>query len=303
MKNIIVSNETLPSARQIKDLAQEFIRDLDASETTRVTYKKALTKFILWLDEDRPTRATIIEYKKYLLEEKAALTVSLYMAVVRQFFAYLENRRIYPNIAQGIKGLPKSDEPLTAWFTDIEARRIVDGIELNSVADYRDAAMITLMIHTGIRTIEAVRADIGDIGTEGGEKILRIWGKGRAGKDRKVVLVEEVLNSLMDYWQKRGSSKDDEPLFVSHSNRNQSRRLTTKSIRDIVSARFTNVGLKTPLTSAHSLRHTAAVLAIAGGANIVAVQEMLGHSNINTTRIYAKLLNRITDSAERKIQF
>jgi integrase/recombinase XerC/integrase/recombinase XerD len=163
--------------------------------------------------------------------------------------------------------------------------------------------MINLMVRTGLRTIEVSRALIDDIQREGGETVLRVWGKGRDTKDDLVILTEEAYKPILDYLQARGTTKLSDPLFISHSNRDKGQTLTTRSIRRIIQTRLAAVGLKTSKVTAHSLRHTAGTIALMNGADLLSVKEMLRHSNINTTLVYAHNLNRLSKGAEKFITF
>ena len=188
-------------------------------------------------------------------------------------------------------------------LTKDEVKRLLDGIKTTNLNALRDYALINLMLRTGLRTIEVVRASIGDIGREGGETVLRVWGKGRDTKDEFVILMESAYKPILDYLQCRQTTNTSEPLFASHSNRNTSEPLTTRSIRRIIEARLKAVGLKTSKVTAHSLRHTSATIALTNGADLIQVKEMLRHSDVNTTMNYAHNLNRLSKGAEKFIEF
>ena len=127
--------------------------------------------------------------------------------------------------------------------------------------------------------------------------------KEQSPKDEFVILTEETYSPILDYLQARGESKLSEPLFMSHSNRNRAKNLTIRSIRRVVEAKLKAVGLKTSKIIAHSLRHTAGTTALMNGADLLSVKEMLRHSNINTSLVYAHNLNRLTNGAEKFITF
>lgn len=318
MKDIAVIAKT--EVVEIKDILQNaidaFLASIDTKERTRDAYRKALKVFNEWIAErgyTRPTRENIIEYKQYLQDkiiqtqdgEKplSALTISAYLTALRRFFGYLEAEKIYPNIAKDIKGLKRPKGFLKDTLTKDEVIRLLEGIQETTLNDLRDYAVINLMIRTGLRTIEVTRALIGDIGRESGETVLRVWGKGRDSKDDFVILTEESYKPILDYLQARGETSTQEPLFSSHSNRNKKEALTTRSIRRIIETRLKAVGLKTSKVTAHSLRHTAGTIALMNGADILGVKEMLRHSSVNTTLVYAHNLNRITKGAEKYIDF
>lgn len=317
--NEIIATETkaVSICILLQQAVNKFILSLDTKEQTRDTYRKALKVFNEWIIEKgytNPAREQILEYKDFLqnrtvvntegeLKTLSPLTVTAYLTALRRFFAYLESEKIYPNIAKDIKGLKRPKGFLKDTLTKDEVKRLLEGIQESGLNALRDYAMINLMIRTGLRTIEITRALIGDIGREGGETILRVWGKGRDSKDDFVILTEDAYKPILDYLQARGESKTADPLFISHSNRNKAQNLTTRSIRRVIEDRLKAVGLKTSKVTAHSLRHTAGTIALMNGADLISVKEMLRHSNINTTLIYTHNLNRLEKGAEKFITF
>lgn len=317
---LIPTTETRAIA-DVKDLLRiavdKFLASLDTKEVTKQAYRKALRIFQIWMTDknyQNPTRENILEYKAYLQgktiagkdgepKKLASLTVTVYLIALRRFFAFLEAEKLYPNITKGIKGLKRPRGFLKDTLTKDEVKRLLEGIKVDNLNALRDYAMINLMLRTGLRTLEISRATIGDIGREGGETILRVWGKGRDTKDDFVILTEGAYKPILDYLQAQRETKLSEPLFISHSNRNKAEALSTRSIRRIIEARLKQVGLKTSKITAHSLRHTAGTLALMNGADLLSVKEMLRHSNINTTLIYTHNLKRITHGAEKFINF
>ena len=94
----------------------------------------------------------------------------------------------------------------------------------------------------------------------------------------------------------------EEPLFASLSDRNAGQRLSTRTVRRVVADAMKKAGIKTPRLSAHSLRHTAATLAVSNGAPLMAVQAMLRHTDPKTTLIYVRNVQRFgPEAAERFI--
>jgi len=318
-KNLVPTKKTdiVEIKSVLESTVEVFLSSLDVKERTRDSYRKSLKVFQLWIEENKITqleRKDILAYKEYLQEKTfvdhsgeiknhSALTVSAYLTALRRFFAYLEAEKIYPNVSRDIKGLKRPKGFLKDTLTKEEARRLIDGIKTESLNALRDLALINLMIRTGLRTIEVAMALIGDIGRESGEVVLRIQGKGRDSKDDFVLLTDQTYRPILDYLQARDAMGLQEPLFASHSNRNKTATLTTRSIRRIIESRLKAVGLKTAKITAHSLRHTSATIALMNGADLLSVKEMLRHANINTTLIYSHNLNRVNNGAEKAIDF
>lgn len=158
------------------------------------------------------------------------------------------------------------------------------------------------MIRTGLRTHEVIKANIGDIRQQAGEALLYVHGKGRDSKDEFVLLTQETLKPLYEYFQERGRLDDADPLFASLSDRNNNQRLTTRSIRRIIKEHLRGIGIDSKKLTAHSLRHTFATIAIMNGAPLLQVKEAMRHKSIDTTTIYAHAIDRITNGAERYIK-
>ena len=303
----IKEQELITAKEKLNSLLVKFLNELDVSTLTKTCYEKGLKRFLSYLEQkdiSYPSREYVLAYKNDLKENLKPSTINLYLSAVRRFFSWLEGNKIYPDIAKGVKGFKRPKGYLRNELKAIQVRRLLDGIDKSDIIGLRDYALINLMVRTGLRSIEVINANVGDIESKGGEMILKIKGKGRDEKDDFVLLTDESYNPLMDYLRVRGKTNPTDSLFIAHSNNhNGNKRLTTRSVRRIVAERLKDTGLKNDKTTCHSLRHTAGSLAIEGGANVIQVKEMLRHSNINTTMIYVHNQNRIKFGAEKFIKF
>jgi len=285
---------------------EKFLASIDVKDKSKDAYRKALRVFQAWIIDkgySNLERVHILEYKAHLAARLSSLSVSAYMTALRQFFAFLEAEMIFPNIAKDIKGMKRPKGFLKDPLTQDEAKRLLDGIKTDDLNGLRDYALVSLMLHTGMRTIEVSRALIGDIRRMNGDTILQVQGKGRDSKDDFVILTEQAYKPILDYLSARKATNLKDPLFASHSNRNKTATLTVRSISRLVAARLKTVGLKTPKITAHSLRHSFATIALMNGADILSIKESLRHANINTTLIYTHNLNRLKNGAEKFVKF
>ena len=167
----------------------------------------------------------------------------------------------------------------------------------------RDYAIVNLLLRTGLRCVEVVRANIDDITYKGGQRILRVWGKGRDERDNFVVLTDKAYAPIKAYLETRGSTTLKEPLFVSTSNRNQNGRLTTRTISKICKEGFRAIGIDAHEYTAHSLRHTTAVMLLKNGS-LADVQSVLRHTSPATSQIYTKSIEeelRLANPSEMKL--
>ncbi len=291
---------------EINELTDRFISSLDVAPASRETYRRQLKAFFLWMkdaEEKNPDRETILRYKAYLAaQELSSFTISGYIVTVRKFFEWTEGTKQYPNIARGVKGAKKAlgfrKDPLTVS----QIRELLNSIPRDTLEGKRDFALLTLMVNTGLRTIEIERAIVADIRQETGEAVLWIQGKGHDTKDAFVLLTDSVSKPLQEYLSARGPMKETVPLFTTTGNRGHGEALTTRSIRRIVKARLAGIDIVSGRLTAHSLRHTAVTLALLSGASLQETQALARHTNINTTMIYAHNISRIQNAPERGIE-
>ncbi len=283
-----------------------FIKSLDIRDSSRQTYKRQLKEFIIWYTHAQSPvleREHLLAYKTFLNEQKAlsSLTIGGYLTAVRRFFEWLESMKIYPNIAKGIRGPKRKRGFKKDILTPAQVKKLLGSLDCTTLTGKRDYALLNLMIRTGLRTIEIVRATKEDITHQTGEAVLLIHGKGRDGKDELVLLTEPTLRPIREYLKARGKIRDTDPLFASHSTKNHGKKLTTRSISRIVKERLRAIDLDDSRLTAHSLRHTAITFSLLGGATPQEARALARHADINTTLIYAHNINRIQQAPERKI--
>lgn len=304
-------NEIVNKNITLQEMIDKFINVQDVSEKSRNTYKRELRKFTDWLEDTNRIekmndlqREDILEYKRYLQDQDlSSYTISGYLTAVRKFFKWLESERIYPNIAQDIKGMKKAKGHRRDCLTPGQIKKALEQIDRSTMKGKRDYALFNLLARTGLRTIEIANAKIGDIRQESGQAVLWIKGKGRDEKDDFVLLTEKSLEPIREYLAERDSLEDDKPLFISLSNRNYGGSMTTRSISRVIKNILKEINLNSKRYTAHSLRHTAITLAIKGGASLEQAQAMARHSDPKTTMVYFHNLDRIDEGAEKCIKF
>jgi len=310
MKQEIERKENLEivSQKSFDTLTEKFLTSLEVTDSSKSTYRRQLRQFFSWLqDRSDLTAQTFVEYKNALLNEKklTPLTVAGYLTAVRKFFSWLESEKIYPNIAK-VKSPKKPRGYRKDCLSKEQIRSSLATINRTAEKGLRDYAVFNLLVRTGLRTIEVARATIGDIRQESGQAVLYIQGKGRNEKDDFVLLTEEALTPIRDYLRAReqnGKLFDDDPLFSSESNRNGGQAMTTRSLSRIVKNALRSSGNDSKRLSAHSLRHTAITLSIAGGASLQQVQSMARHADPKTTMVYLHNIERVKAGAEKYISF
>lgn len=289
--DIILSNskDLTASPSRIEDLLNRFIISQDVKQSSKSLYKRTLKRFFSWIRENNYklseiARPEIIKYKEDLLaSDKSSLTVGSYITSVRKFYEWAEANKLYPNIAKGIKTPKRKQQFRKQPLTPIQAKELLNFYRTGALRDY---AIVNLLLRTGLRTIEVVRANIGDIVFKGTRRVLLIQGKGRDEKDNFVILTDKTFKPIEGYLAERGETDTSEPLFSSTSNNSKGERLTTRTISKIAKEGLKAIGLDNKLFTAHSLRHTTAVSILRAGGSLEEVQGVLRHSNPSTTQIY-----------------
>jgi len=298
-------SSSIAVVRLTQELTDRFIAYLDVSASSAYTYKRSLRRFSQYLSDmniTEPTRATILQYRDSLRSQGlSSSTIQSYMSTVRQFFQWTAHEQLYPNIAEGIKGAKVNQLYRKDALTAEQAHRLTESIDRCDIVSIRNYAIIVLMLTTGLRSIELVRLNIEDMRYHGGDMVLYVQGKGEEDKAAYIKLVPDVEVSIRQYLHTRSNPGESSPLFASCSDRNNGKRLTTRSISRIAKTALREAGLDSNRLTAHSLRHTAGTLNLLGGGTIDETQQLLRHSKIATTMIYLHHLSRDNNDSEMRI--
>lgn len=290
-----------------RGLVATFVSEQDVKESSRQLYNRTLSQFFKWVEStgrelNSMSRVDILEYKDSLQSEGlSALTIGSYIVAVRKFYEWAEAHKLYPNIAKGVKTPKRVQAFKKQHLTDNKSSELLSYFEAKSL---RDFAIVNLILRTGLRTIEVVRADIGDITFKGERRVLKVWGKGHTEKDDFVVLSEKAYLPIAKYLATRKGAKAGEPLFTSNSRNNKGGRLTTRTISHICKEGLQAIGMDGKEFTAHSLRHTTAVAILKHGGNITDVQSVLRHSSPVTSQIYTESVKeemRLQEAPEMKL--
>lgn len=276
-----------------RGLVASFVVEQDVRESSRKLYTRTLSQFFKWVEEsgrnvNTLSRTDILEYKDYLTERGLSpLSVGSYIVSVRKFYEWAEARKFFPNIAKGIKTPKRQQAFKKQHLTDNRSAELLNHFE--TAESLRNFAIVNLILRTGLRTVEVVRADIGDITFKGERRVLKIWGKGRDGKDDFVVLSEKAYEPIARYLSEaRRAYRAGEPLFTSESRQNRGGRLSTRTVSGICKGGLRSIGMDGREYTAHSLRHTTAVAILKHGGDIMEVQSVLRHNSPVTSQIYTE---------------
>lgn len=298
---LIINKETINQDYQ--KIIDNWLLESEISSNSKITYESGLKRYISYLSENNiiSTRTSIIEFKNKLIREFSNSTAYIYISGIKSFYRYLSRNYNIPNIASDIK-LPKIPRGFKKDCLTIEqVYTLLNSLEDSTLVKARDKAMINLFIRCGLRCSELVNANIEDIGTRDGLKVLYVKGKGHNEKDDFVVLTNDMLEILDKYLVMRKNYIDKSPLFSSISNRSYGKRLDSSTVRAKCKDYLRSVGIDTPRVSTHSFRHTAITLSILAGSNLVDVKDFARHTDINTSLRYIHNLKRLENAPELKI--
>jgi integrase/recombinase XerC/integrase/recombinase XerD len=294
--------------QQTEEIVERFLKSSSKlRQNSRDLYRRTLKQFFLWAESrglslDTLTIVELIEYREYLLSPErglTSLTVGSYITSLKKFYEFLESERRYPNIAKSLQNPKRKQQFRKSPLSNEQAKELLEYIRTQALRDY---AIINLILRTGLRTIEVIRANVGDIVIKpGGQRVLLIHGKGRDEKDDFVILTDKAYQPISEYLETRGAYSISDPLFNSTSNNSKGGRLTPRTISHIAKEGLRAIGLDSKNFTAHSLRHTAGTSLLEATGDLEKTRLMLRHSDPKTTLIYVDTIEekrRLKDSGE-----
>jgi integrase/recombinase XerC len=208
-------------------------------------------------------------------------SVARKLSSVRSYLRHaVRDGRINVNTAEGIP-TPRAPKPLPRTLTVDEMFALLDAIHGDDEASARDRAILELLYAAGLRVSELVSLDLHDLDLTGG--MVRVHGKG--GKERLVPFGGQARNALRRWLpasaRLRERGGDEEAVFLNL----RGGRLTDRSVRRILNQRLRDAAIYARL-SPHDLRHSFATHMLGSGADLRAIQELLGHESLSTTQRY-----------------
>jgi len=297
----------------VEDLIEQYAAHLrlerNLSPHTLRNYLSDLKQFQQFLRQQGLCQG---EQKKIALEEVDRHVVRAYLgalakvcrkssigrklAALKGFFRYLiRERRISKDPLSGLAA-PKQEKPLPVFLSVDDVFRLLGGVPAAGSLEIRDRAILEVLYSTGIRVSELVGLDWEDIDFRLG--ILKVLGKG--SKERIVPVGEVALQALRDYGAEQGkkgsrAARGETPVFLNRLGG----RITTRSVARIVEKYLRAAGI-TVRIGPHGLRHTFATHLLNSGADLRAIQELLGHASLSTTQRYTHVnLDQLTAVYDR----
>ena len=276
------------------------LRRRGAAEKTRRAYAVDLGQLAEWAASQglEPEAVTVKDLRRYAAHvgnerRPAAATLARKLAAQRSFFRVLrEHGRVAQNPAD-LLSAPKKPGKLPRTLKPAEVAALLDRIPAATPLEVRDRALFELAYACGLRAEELVALDVASVDFEAEQ--VRVEGKG--SKTRFVPAGEPALRAIARYLERArpalASCDGDSALFLSKSGR----RLSTSDVRRRLRV-WERQAAAAGGISPHALRHSFATHLLEGGADLRAIQELLGHSSLSTTQIYTRV-----DSARLKTAY
>jgi len=212
-------------------------------------------------------------------------TAARKLAAVRTFLRYLRREEVIDGDPGALVATPKREVRMPAHLSEAEMAALIDAADDTTPLGRRDRAILELFYASGLRLSELAGLDLDDVNLSG--RMVRVLGKG--GKQRLVPFNTSTARAIRAYWSDRallvrlkaGGRQARDPLFVNYRGTRLTVRSIDRLVRRYVAASSTRLGI-----SPHALRHSFATHLLQRGADLRAIQELLGHARLSTTQRY-----------------
>lgn len=280
----------------MRELIARFDRHLaderNVSEHTRLAYLRDLEAFRLFL-EALPTtqdsaselirRVDQIVLRRYLAmlhKTHKKSSIGRKLAALRTFFRFLVREGVLEVNPGELVSTPRQEKYLPQTLSVDEAYALLDSAQQSDLLGLRDRAILETFYSCGLRVSELTGLNVASIDLV--EGLVRVLGKG--SKERIVPIGQPAIRALRYYLEARGSVASDSPLFLNH----RGGRLTPRSVQRNLKCQL-RVGRIFKDATPHALRHSFATHLLDGGADLRAIQELLGHESLSTTQKYTQV--------------
>jgi integrase/recombinase XerC len=266
----------------------------NASYHTLRNYGEDLVQFTAFLEKET-INLTAIDYltlRHYLalLQEKGydRRSIARKLSAIRSFLRYLNREELLEDKTWHNVSTPRVGKKLPIFLYPEEMLRLLDAPDVQTPAGQRDAAILEVLYASGVRVSELVALNVQDLDLHLGQFIV----KGKGARERMVPLGRFACNAVQRYLQnarplllrKNSAGELEKALWLNK----YGTRLSDRGVRRLVEKYVRQAGLSHGI-SPHSIRHTFATHLLNAGADLRAVQELLGHINLSTTQIYTHL--------------
>ncbi len=293
--------QSQPLHRQgLRDAMQSLVLEGVTSPHTRRAYEQALEEFLIWLCEDGTqsfTKAAVQKYRSELhAKGLAPASINLRMCATRKLaLEAADNGLLALDIAAGIervKGARRCGVRLGRWLTSEEAERLLTVPDVSTVKGARDAALLAVLLGSGLRRSEIVALTFEHIQKKENRWVIADL-VGKHDRIRTVPIAEWVVDAIERWSEKSGLRQGYIFRAVDKSSRVCLQPLSSHAVFSIVRRYARQIGLG---VSPHDLRRTFAHLAYDGKAALEQIQFSLGHASVVTTEIYLGARQNLRDA-------
>ncbi len=285
-----------PASRQVEHFLEMLTAERGAARNTVESYRRDLADFSDFMAARSPTPedAATVDVRKYLARLSAAglsaSTAARRLSALRQFFRFLHTEGLRADDPTAPIDGPRRSRPLPRHLSEDEVTALLDVAHRRpGAAGVRLIALLEVLYATGLRVSELVGLPLSALGRDG--DMLLVQGKG--GRERMVPLGLPAAAALTDYLETRAAwvpkgRRESRWLFPSRA---KAGHLTRTRFGQLLKELAAEAGLDAARVSPHVLRHSFASHLLAHGADLRALQQMLGHADIATTQIYTHVLD------------
>ena len=278
--------------KQLKQFLKFLENDKKVSNNTLQSYKRDLEQYKNYLSSkgikyNKVKEEDIKEYLEYLVksENKKPSTISRMIASIRSFYQYeVKNKVLLLDPTEGIQS-PKIEKKAPCILTTQEVELLLEQPTDTDLKGIRDRAMLEFAYATGMRVTEIISLNVSDVDLEKGFVVCK-----NGNKTREIPLGKLALNSVKEYLEKAREvlvkTEREKSLFVNLNGK----RLTRQGFWKIIKYYQEQAHIDKDITP-HTLRHSFATHLLQNGAELKAIQSMLGHSDISSTQVYMKFQN------------
>ncbi|UOE61536.1 site-specific tyrosine recombinase XerD [Priestia filamentosa] len=280
----------------IEDFIHYLVVERGLAPNTLESYKRDLVKYAEYLKKvetvssfEEVTREHIIAFMRYMMENgKSSKTIARHVASIRSFHQFLLREHIVDKDPSVHIETPQVERTLPKVLSPDEVEALLTAPDESTPFGKREKAMLELLYATGIRVTELMNLNVEDVHMTMG--FVRCIGKG--DKERIVPMGKMASEALQKYIEESRPkllkrNQKEEALFLNH----HGRRLTRQGFWKILKKLALSAQIEKELTP-HTLRHSFATHLLENGADLRAVQEMLGHADISTTQIYTHVTKK-----------
>ena len=262
---------------------RRFLKRKNCSKHTLRNYMSTLKQFVLWVDVpiEQVTHKTVLSFMDHLLDKQLKpKTINCYLNSIRGFYEYLIEEEQVPITHPVKRGYSlRLSRPLPRYLRDEDVPRL-----FNVISSKRDRAMFMLMLRCGLRVEEVARLTIAALDLPRSQLFVY---EGKGIKDRVVYLSNDAYKILVQYLKARTSSRAKR-VFLIEKGRFKGKPIQVRGIQHRMQHYAEKAGLK---VSCHQLRHTMATQLLNADADLVTIQDLLGHTRIKTTQRYCRVSN------------